>query len=162
MAVPEQMLKIMTAEITQSLCSLVALKGPAGSDRRMKQNELIFHQQQQPFITPHEHASAILGTAAASVSIGEGMAVMRGWRSESDAASLSVLSTPAASDEPHTSPKPGRVSGSGRRGEGRRGRQLRQRGNLHSCLRACLRTCPLQCCRLDCVINFIQLTVNYC
>lgn len=101
MTVPEQMLKIMTAEITQSLCSLVALKGPAGSDRRMKQNELIFHQQQQPFIAPHEHASAILGTAAASVSIGEAMAVMRGWRSGSDAASLSVLSTPAASDEPH-------------------------------------------------------------
>lgn len=99
MTVPEQMLKIMTAEITQSLCSLVALKGPAGSDRRMKQNELIFHQQQQPFIAPHEHASAILGTAAASVSIGEGMAV-QGWRSESDAASLSVLTTPAASDEP--------------------------------------------------------------
>lgn len=90
--VPEQMLKIMTAEITKSLCSLVALKGPAGSDGRMKQIELIFQPQQsfsslqQSAAQTVKHTSAILETGAVSVSVWkkngpDASLVPGGWRS---------------------------------------------------------------------------------
>lgn len=38
------MLKMMTAEITPPMGSLVVLTGAVGSDRRIKQTGLIFHQ----------------------------------------------------------------------------------------------------------------------
>lgn len=164
------MLKMMTAEITQSMGSLVLLKGTVGSDRRMKQTELILHRlfhhskclqhvgslRMRSELTPFRRMQLL------ALALGCDASQHLGAGSETPIPPLTPTSPdlrrhldstrqqrPAPTSHPW--PKPERVTDQG-------ARQAPRRENPCACLRAC----PLQCCRLDCVINFIQLTVNYC